>query len=202
MNLEFMNQLSSSDIIALSSAIIALAALFTAIWQGYLNRRHFRLSVRPRININTFVEIDPERPFAIEIKNQGLGPAIIGDIFIISRGEIISANGHEEFERALSRAGADDLGNNYHIFNITDGTTLLQGERITWLSIVGSTSIRGASMEAIKSAFNTMGIFVRYYSLYGEELNWNRNLKWHFPIQLALVRLTRRYSQTNHSLSE
>lgn len=67
--------MSNSDIIAISSAIIALLAMCATFWQGYVARKHSRLSVRP--HLDGYVQSYPAKPLYIEIKNVGLGPAII-----------------------------------------------------------------------------------------------------------------------------
>ena len=68
--------MSPEMIIAISSTVIALAALFVSIWQGILTRQHNKLSVMPRLRIDFHRAVE-----LISIKvllvNKGTGPAII-----------------------------------------------------------------------------------------------------------------------------
>lgn len=59
-----------------AEAIIALAALFLAVWQGFLQRKHNRASVRPYIHFNRTVQ-STKPQIEIAICNSGLGPAVI-----------------------------------------------------------------------------------------------------------------------------
>lgn len=79
--------LSSSDIdtiwmknviIPLSLALIALAAVGIAVWQGFETRRYNRKSVKPYLEVN--YDLVPTEPVKIIIKNQGIGPAFITKI--------------------------------------------------------------------------------------------------------------------------
>ena len=59
-----------------ASELIALAALGLAIWQGFIARRHNKLSVRPHLSFTScFLDEDPH--FSIDLTNDGLGTAII-----------------------------------------------------------------------------------------------------------------------------
>ncbi|ELE5026058.1 hypothetical protein RDG65_001326 [Vibrio fluvialis] len=75
---EVANTFSNISIADIASSIIALCALIFAIWQGLKQRKHDRLSVKPHIDI--FEErnhLDENVSFALELQNNGLGPAII-----------------------------------------------------------------------------------------------------------------------------
>ena len=72
--------LSSSDVIALSSAVIALCAFFATIWQGWLAHRHNRLSVRPLLVWHTARRNGSvSAGIRFSVRNLGLGPAVIRD---------------------------------------------------------------------------------------------------------------------------
>lgn len=74
-NVDFWSHISLSDF---ASTIIALCALIFTVWQSRKQRIHDRLSVKPHLDIleqrNHF---GSEVSFCLEIKNNGLGPAII-----------------------------------------------------------------------------------------------------------------------------
>lgn len=64
-----------TEIIAISSVVIAVCALGISIWQGYIARQHNKLSVVPMLH----VDVDQTEGKDIEIVsvNNGVGPAII-----------------------------------------------------------------------------------------------------------------------------
>lgn len=55
--------------------IVAIIALAVTFWQARISRRHNRLSVKPRLNLSTYLSED-KIPIRIVIKNNGLGPAV------------------------------------------------------------------------------------------------------------------------------
>jgi len=78
-------QFNNSDYIAIASAIVALCALGTSLWQGYVTRTHNVLSVRPYLDL--LISQKRGEPFGIEIQNNGTGPAILISIIAIVNGK-------------------------------------------------------------------------------------------------------------------
>ena len=72
--------------------VIALSALGFAIWQGYIARRHNKLSVRPHLTFTSML-LDKEPHLTVNIKNNGLGTAIITDYKVILDGVTQDDNG-------------------------------------------------------------------------------------------------------------
>jgi hypothetical protein len=71
--------MNSNTAISLASAVVATAALFISIWNAWATRRHNRLSVRPHLALSK--KTSPNAPqLTIDIKNNGLGPAIMTSI--------------------------------------------------------------------------------------------------------------------------
>jgi hypothetical protein len=64
---------STDNVIALSSAIIALSALMLSIWQAYKIQEHNKLSLQPLLIFN----YHSESKIMLHLTNCGLGPAII-----------------------------------------------------------------------------------------------------------------------------
>ncbi len=77
------SQFSSSDFVAMTSAFIALLALFATIYTSLIQRKHNRLSSKPLLNI---VLNSAEKK--LSIANSGLGPAIIKEVEAILDGRI------------------------------------------------------------------------------------------------------------------
>jgi len=60
--------------IAFSAMLIALCAVIISIYEGYSNRKHARLSVRPLVTISGAVN---ENGSGWKLGNAGLGPALV-----------------------------------------------------------------------------------------------------------------------------
>ena len=62
----------------ITSISIALAAAIITIWQGFLTRKHNRLSVKPILRIDTQFLLGKQ--CKILLVNNGIGPAIIKSV--------------------------------------------------------------------------------------------------------------------------
>jgi len=79
--------MSSSDIIAICSTVIAILAFLATTWQAWLAYNHNRLSVRPLIAWHIGREGAPDGASIIySVKNLGLGPAVIKDRYFTKDG--------------------------------------------------------------------------------------------------------------------
>ena len=66
----------ANTVTSVCAVIIAVAALFVAVWSEIAIRNHNRLMVRPHLTIwRLFQEGEPF--FRLEVRNRGLGPAFI-----------------------------------------------------------------------------------------------------------------------------
>lgn len=86
--------LSNSDTIAATSAIVALLAFAATIWQGWMTRKHNRLSVRPLLvwhiqknSTSNGIEI------TFCVTNKGIGPAIVDDRWFTIEGRKFEPQG-------------------------------------------------------------------------------------------------------------
>ena len=80
--------MKSEKIQSYLAVFLAIFAVVISIWQGYEQRRHNRLSVKP---ILTFDGITSNNRRMIRLSNDGLGPAIIKRFRIIEDGKIYDA---------------------------------------------------------------------------------------------------------------
>jgi hypothetical protein len=80
--------MSSSDVIAIASVIVATLAFFTTVWQSWLTHRHSRLSVRPLLawHTNRTLKSDAFEVVTI-LSNKGLGPAIVKERYFTLDGQ-------------------------------------------------------------------------------------------------------------------
>lgn len=87
-------------IVGISSIIIALCALGISIWQAILTRKHNKLSFKP--HLTSWTHKNTQKGFyAIEIINNGLGPAIIESFSVKVDDKRIAGEGTEPIQKAL-----------------------------------------------------------------------------------------------------
>jgi len=92
--------LEASDYIAICSGIVALSALTVSFFQLRSQKQHNILSVRPVLS----VEIHPNRndkKIQYVIRNNGLGPAVLNKIFILSNKIRYNINGLDDIRSAM-----------------------------------------------------------------------------------------------------
>ncbi|WP_144180454.1 MULTISPECIES: hypothetical protein [unclassified Pseudomonas] len=77
-------------VLAVASGIVALCALGASLYQAYLSRLHNRLSVKPHLALHF-----EQRPgiYKIELRNDGIGPAIITSASLMNRGAVVPGDG-------------------------------------------------------------------------------------------------------------
>lgn len=160
-------QLSNSDWIAISSAVVAICALVTSIWQGYLSRRHNVLSVRPHLEVVVTSSIHGTNHLAL--KNGGLGPAVLDSVqFVHRKGSIniLSGASYMEFLRLL----ALDLGEVEVRWYVPDQHSIVsQGESIQLLAVSCNENTNALSLKAaFDTAFSETTVAVEYRCMYGK----------------------------------
>lgn len=71
-------------------ALIAIVALALTIQQGYENRRHSRLSLRPHLSFERTVS-DTTPQIELKLTNNGVGPAFIQNFHVTLDGQLVKA---------------------------------------------------------------------------------------------------------------
>lgn len=85
----------------ISSIVIACSALGISIWQATLYRTHNKISCRPHLTTwehGGTTEID----FAVDIMNNGIGPAVFTSFKIMVDGHAQNGEGVEPMEKVLN----------------------------------------------------------------------------------------------------
>ena len=95
-----MSDLTNSDVIAISSGVVALCALGTSIWQGYISRHHNLLSVRPHLEI--VVSLSRDEGLRFRLVNGGLGPALLDSVSFIHREQWVSVETTDDYLRLVN----------------------------------------------------------------------------------------------------
>jgi len=158
----WISNLETKDIVSIASAVIALCALFTAIWNAVATRKHHKLSVRPHLSL--MGSIIPESPHVnISVRNTGLGTAILDKIEVYLDNAIFPitrATHWFDLVQKLHNVTGDVEG--YAMFNTE---SLRPGESLTLLEITGNHVV---DPEVVQAQIERIKIVVSYKSMYEE----------------------------------
>lgn len=100
-------QIDATNIIALSSVVVAVCALGATFWHGWQSRRHDRLSVRPLLTWSENHDVTSDGVVVTyAVRNHGLGPAVIRKRFFKVAGVSIPDKGrsHAILDSVAQRA--------------------------------------------------------------------------------------------------
>ena len=90
--------MKTEKIQSLIAILVAILALAISIWQGFEERKHNRLSVKPLLNFET---VSHNQTKSIRLSNDGLGPAIIKGFYVYLDGEQLDANIQNPWTKVL-----------------------------------------------------------------------------------------------------
>lgn len=158
--------MDDSDYIAFSSAVIAGLALATSIWQGFVTRKHARLSARPIIE----AEAHARRDAGITLVNSGFGPARLTKLTVELRGHcfnLLKDAGHAGLTDVLVADIFDR--EEVHHFVPRPRSTIGVGQRLQLVSIPAAASNHKLANQ-LAVTFREMTLNVEYESIYQEKL--------------------------------
>lgn len=152
----------AANLIALTAAFIAFAALIISIWQTAQVQKHNRLTVRPQLVVDRFNITD--EPYSLYLSNAGSGPAILKN-FVVT---IDSNTDHPQRVNStldLFRIlGLDMTGAGFtpHL-----GDAIAPGSKILLISI-GSSGMDTRYRAIIAEQMKRVTITISYQSIYDE----------------------------------
>lgn len=156
------------DWVATSALFVAGIALALSIYEGYQNRRHNRLSVKPHIGLN--FDVGPDRKSQVYFRNEGLGPAILRNISIqVNGGEKFSGMTAEGIENALKAVlPSEQFPCPYDALTIDPGEAFIVGEKRIMLELPLYSVSDGKYLGLVKGLGSLTWTF-EYESFYGEK---------------------------------
>ena len=163
-----MTSLSSSDVIAIASGIVAICALATSFWQARLSRKHNEISVRPHLLIHYYIE--SQIPLTIEIKNVGLGPAIIKSVNACFGHVCFAIHSAPTMLRMIKLLIPENPDFTYKCELFSQYSVIAPGESIKWLILTSKTDQEGV-FKAINSNLNSFKIHIQYQCMYGNNFS-------------------------------
>jgi hypothetical protein len=165
-----MNADDWSVITGISTGVIALCALGLSIWQGILTRTHNRLSFRP--HLTTWTHSDAEKGFyAVELINNGIGPAVIEEFSVKVDGKLVSGDGAEVIGKVL-KIVLPNLPFKAQQSYLAKGYSMAPKERCTIFAV----QFLGQSLpskEFAEQAINRGDLDISYKSFYNERFSFS-----------------------------
>ncbi len=152
-------------VVPVSSAVIAIAALFVAVRQGVVTRRHNRISVTPHLVI--IQKVTPQSPQVdTRLKNYGVGPAVISEVTVLVDGEKLDNIEEAEWPKILSRVGLKYRYAEVSLPNLTVGSFVPIGHDESLLMI----DLGDEEQETFDliNHLKRIDIRIRYKSVYGD----------------------------------
>ncbi len=166
---------TSEKLLSLSAIFISLCTLTVLIYQANLNRQYQHLSVYPYLLVGHQGSGGPNYRFII--KNEGIGPAIISSIKIISPEK-------EEFDDfidyVVNQLGPADTSMGFFHTNLNVGRMIPANQT---MELIGTTDGKSTTSVKLRSLLAGDGFQyeIKYESIYGDE--WIVTHKSPIPIE-------------------
>ena len=162
--------------LSISAMIIAVASITISIWEGSTMRKHYHLSVMPRLN-NSFTVNDSSSTnnasAIFTINNNGLGPAVI-----LSREYFVDGNTIDESKYHFSVILDSTLN-----FDNTAGTSFASISKDLTISPGDNLRVFGLYFSNRESFYrqrmklnDRLSYIIKYESLYGEQYEVSHNM--------------------------
>jgi len=155
------------------STIIALCALFLTIYQSYLQRKHNRLSVKPRLSTTTeFTYTDNMLIYKAHLINCGLGPAVIKSFNIVHGEKVIPVHHYQDFFDMLETLFVGQIHPDSRLFVFRKEGALGLGEN----ECIANLLIRETPempISKIQTLLLEYGLYIEYESAYAEKFTYD-----------------------------
>ncbi len=161
--------------IALAAVAISSLAFIVSGAQTYWTRKHNRLSTRPFLGFTVSLG-SSQHPFGIYLQNDGIGPAILGDLQIYVRKRPVKTEDPMDWTAAWESIGFKP---GWQVYGFpTKGSGLQVGDTLPLVTADHAPVSKEASSLLI-AAIKIIDLKVTYSSLYGE--TFEVRLSEHLP---------------------
>ena len=149
------------------AGIVAIAAILLAVWEGFENRRHNRLSVVPKVDaVRDFDML--EQTFSLGFISAGLGPAVVKNLCFYVDGEKFH-DADSDTQYPWSAGYQLFRGRNFDIYDASyqRGQFLVPGNR--YLLLQGELREGAERSTDFRDQVNRINVVVRYCSVYDDQ---------------------------------
>lgn len=148
-----------------AAAIIALIALFVAVWEVCSSRRHNRLSVRPELMEYTDTSVD-DLLFRLGVTNAGLGPARILSSSLVYQNNTVPSKRPQDVCAFLDNV-LNDVPHHITVELLYPRYVMSQNERRDVVEI-RFRDITDQKAREVFARLRALDVDVEFESLYGE----------------------------------
>lgn len=153
-----------TDKVTLIVGLVAVLALVVSLWQGFEVQRHFRLSLRPHLDFESyFVESAPY--MGIGMLNGGTGPALIENILLAKDGVPVDTEVHNGWIEILADLNLRSSGRFYKVFHKGDVFEPNRKQRVYGFGVAAQTT---ENRDALRTMVRRIVYGLCYCSLYDE----------------------------------
>lgn len=157
--------MSTNDLISALALLVAVAAFGLTFWQGYLNRQHLLLSVKPLVNID--YSVHELKPLVITINNRGLGPAIVEELLLVIEGKKINATDNPGvIESIRKKYDVTSLKYEYAANMPLTGEVIPEKASFHLIEFNASDA---DTVRTLKKVVESIGVIVAYRCIYGKK---------------------------------
>ena len=162
--------------LSISAMIIAVASITISIWEGSTMRKHYHLSVMPRLN-NSFTVNDSSSTnnasAIFTINNNGLGPAVIlSREYFVDGNKIDDSKNHFSVKILEALNFDNTAGTSFQ--SIPKGFTISAGDNLKVFGLYFSN--RGSFYRQRMELHDRLSFIIKYESLYGEQYEESHNM--------------------------
>ncbi|EDM65929.1 hypothetical protein PE36_08006 [Moritella sp. PE36] len=153
-----------SDWIALVSVSIALLAFALTIWQGFLTRKHNRLSVKPFLDFSWVNK--PGEGLRCEVLNLGTGPAFLNEIKFFVGDDVFRITHREDYKAMFETLNLNEVIRKIEVFHVNPNSAFSVGHLESLLVFCDATESED-NHKLIASKLDRFFVQVEYKCIYG-----------------------------------
>ena len=157
--------MDANTVIAIAAAVVALAALCVSVCEGFQNRKHNRLSIRPRLRLDKLTYTG--QPVRIIVKNNGAGLAIICNFVVKLDKKEVSSDSDPPAAVAVRGLGVQEELGDIESFTPSLNDTLAAGEQMSLVAMPNFPDNKEARGK-LRKELSRIDFIITYESIYGE----------------------------------
>lgn len=170
--------LGASDVTAIAGVVIAIIAASISIWQGYINRRHNQMSVKPILNMVIIPhggdkgDDTQTKYFTFTISNNGIGPAMVTDAYltinkikIYEKNKTYTTSKTNDNRKLIAEALGLEIDSDIKVAVMSEEFCMKEGQVLEILYV----KIKGIDHVALHEAINKIEFSLKYTDIYGVE---------------------------------
>ncbi len=173
-------KITSSDIIAICSVIVAALAFAVTLWQAKVARMHSRLSVRPLLVWHSHrINAEKGSRISFSVRNHGLGPAIVTARYFTKEGNRFHPPGLKTDEVAdfLTYLFAKKIEYRLLQYGLPGQDSAIPAGTEIVVADVDFPAIPSVNFDTLNSTTRDVNFVVEYKSLYEETFKLNADGK-------------------------